>query len=67
MGGVQAALVQEAAHGDGDEDRGDTAGQGPEKFSRRPFTGEAVVNHGTNDRHAAEDDNYFKEHSLVAY
>ena len=66
MGGVQAALVQEAAHGDGDEDCGNTAGQGPENFARRPFASESVVNHGTNDRYAAEDDNYFKEHSLAA-
>jgi len=62
----QAVLIQEAAHGDGNEDRGNTPGQGPENLARSPFAGEAVVNHGSNDCHAAEDDNYFKEHSLVA-
>ena len=66
VGRGQAALIQEAAHGDGNENRGNTPGKGPENLARSPFAGEAVVSHGNNDCHAAEDDNYFKEHSLAA-
>ena len=58
-------LLQKTAHGDGNEDRGNTAGQRPNYPARRPLAGEAVVNHRADNRQSAEDDYGLENHSLA--